>query len=230
METNIRDILHELTDPPILVYPDWDAVADNSCPLRLYCDASIDGFGATLEKEKPQQPDGSVRPIIYISRATRHSKRSWTPLDLEAGSIVWAIKRLRGHLWSTRFQIYLDHKALGNIAKVGEHNARVRRWLEVFSAYNYTLKYCKGTANGNADFCLRLPQPATDADRTGRNRLTCPVTVGIYLISPCDFAPNEPPAPGIGLGGLVSPSSRPIPTIQPLSFTADDYGDFRLLR
>ena len=100
METTIRAILHELTEPPILVYPDWDAVADDSRPFRLYCDASIDGFGATLEQE---QPDGSVRPIIYISRATLDSERSWAPLDLEAGSIVWAIKRLRGHLWSTRF-------------------------------------------------------------------------------------------------------------------------------
>ena len=43
-----------------MVYPDWDAFADNSR------DASLDGFGATLEQE---QPDGSVRPILYISRA-----------------------------------------------------------------------------------------------------------------------------------------------------------------
>ena len=226
MEATIRAILYELTQPRILVYPDWDAVADNSRPFRLYCDASIDGFGATLEQE---QPDGSVRPIIYISRATLDFERSWTPFDLEAGSIVWAIKRLRGHLWSTRFHIYSDHKALENIAKVGEHNARVRRWLEFLSAYNYTMKYRKGTANGNADFLSRLPQPATDANRTGRNRLTGPDTVGIYLIRPCGFAPNEPPTPGIGLGGLMSPPSRPIPTIEPLPFTADDYGDFRLL-
>ena len=34
---------------------------------------------------------------------------------------------------------------------------------------------------------------------------------------------------GYRLGGLVSPPSRPIPTIQPLPFTANDYGDFRLL-
>ena len=140
LEATIRAILHELTEPPILVYPDWDAVADDSRPFRLYCDASMDGFGATLEQE---QPDGSVRPITDISRATLDSERSWTPLDLEAGSIVWAIKRLRGHLWSTRFEIYSDHKALENIAKVGEHNARVRRWLESLSAYNYTLNTAK---------------------------------------------------------------------------------------
>ena len=225
MEATTRAILHELTEPPILAYPDWDAVADKSRPFRLYCDASLDGFGATLEQE---QPDGSVRPFIYISRATLDSERSWTPLDLEGGIIVWAIKRLRRHLWSTPFQIYSDH-TLENIAKVGEHNARVWRWLKFFSAYTCTLEYRKGTANGNADVLSRLPQPATDANRTGRNRLTGPDTVGIYLIRSCGFAPNEPPTPGIGLGGLVSPPSIPIPTIQPLPLIADDFGDFRLL-
>ena len=124
MEATICAILHELTEPPTLVYRDWDAVTDNSRPFRLFCDASLDGFGATLEQE---QPDGSVHPIIYISRATLDSKCSWTPLDLEGGSIVWAIKRLREHLWSPRFQICSDHKVVENIAKVREHNARVRR-------------------------------------------------------------------------------------------------------
>ena len=128
------------------------------------------------------------------------SERSWTPLDLEAGSIIWAIKRLRGHLWSTRIQIYSDHKALENIVKVGEHNAHVRCRLEFLPAYTYTMEYRKGTANGNANSLSRLHQLITDADRTGCNRLTGPETVGIYFIRPCDFAPNEPPTPVYQLG------------------------------
>ena len=75
----------ELAAPPILVFPNWDAVPDGSRPFHVYCDACIDRFGATLEQE---QPDGSVRPIAYISRATLDSERHWTPLDLEAGIIV----------------------------------------------------------------------------------------------------------------------------------------------
>ncbi|CAB1107716.1 unnamed protein product [Ectocarpus sp. CCAP 1310/34] len=64
MESAIRQPLAELASPPVLVYPDWDAVSDGSRPFRLYCDASKDGFGGTLEQE---QPDGSVRPIVFIS-------------------------------------------------------------------------------------------------------------------------------------------------------------------
>ena len=38
-----------------------------SRPLRLLCDASIDGLGATLEQK---QPDGSIFLIVYVRRAT----------------------------------------------------------------------------------------------------------------------------------------------------------------
>ena len=65
MEEAVRSLLAELAAPPILVFPDWDAVIDKSRPFRLYFDASTDGPGATLKQE---QPDGSIHPIVYISR------------------------------------------------------------------------------------------------------------------------------------------------------------------
>ena len=61
-----------------------------------------------------------------------------------------------------------------SIVKVGEHNARVQRWLEFLSSFNYTLVYRKGTANANADFLSRLPLPATDADRHGDTSIAGP--------------------------------------------------------
>ncbi|CAB1110149.1 unnamed protein product [Ectocarpus sp. CCAP 1310/34] len=57
MEAIVREILKELSEPPILVFPDWKAIEDGTRPLRLHCDASLDGLGATLEQE---QADGSV--------------------------------------------------------------------------------------------------------------------------------------------------------------------------
>ena len=50
---------------------------------------------AKLEQE---QPDGSVTPIVYVCRAIRDLEMRWIPLDLEAGSIIWVIKRLRGYV------------------------------------------------------------------------------------------------------------------------------------
>ena len=61
MEDTVCALLAELSTPPILVFPDREAVTDKSRPFRLYCDARSDGFGATLEQE---QPDGSICPIV----------------------------------------------------------------------------------------------------------------------------------------------------------------------
>ena len=187
-------ILAELTTPSVLVIPDWDAVADGTRPLHVYCDACIDGFGAALEQE---QTDGSIKPIAHISGATLDSESHWTPLDLEAGSIVWALKRLCGYLCGTKFRILSDHKALESIGKVGNHNARVQRWLEFFTAFDYTLEYQKTSANGNAEFLSRLPEPATEHDRNYLTSFTPVEDGGIYLIrayglyTPCSPIPGS---------------------------------------
>ena len=80
MEAAVCGLLAELAAPPMLVSFDWDAVIDKSRPFRLHYDASTDGLGATLEQE---QLDGSIRSIVYISRATFSNERNWTPMELE---------------------------------------------------------------------------------------------------------------------------------------------------
>ncbi len=219
MEKIVRELLHELSNPPTLVFPDWDAVADGSRLFLLFCDASVDGFGASLEQE---QPNGDIKPIVYISRATLPSERNWTPLDLEAGSIIWAIKRLRGYLWMNKFRIFTDHQALENIGKVGDHNARVQRWVEFLTAYDYTLEYRKGSANGNADFLSRLPQPATERDKTGPDAITDPDTVGVYIIRSLGLDEPTSSVPSVALGGLLRQVQVPA-----APWPDPDFSDFR---
>ena len=96
----MREFLAEFTAPPVLVYPNGDAVADYSRPFLLYCDGSGDGLGATVDEE---QCDHTIRLIVLISRAATTSGRHWTPLDLYAASIAWDIERLRSYLWGTKF-------------------------------------------------------------------------------------------------------------------------------
>lgn len=88
MNTFVEALLCDLSKPPTLAFPDKDAVVDESRPSRLWLDARIGSFSASLEQE---QDDGSSHPIVYISRATIPAERDGIALDLEAGSIVWAI-------------------------------------------------------------------------------------------------------------------------------------------
>ena len=222
MEVIEGKILAEFATPPTSVFPDWETVADGSHPFHVYCDACIDGFVTALEQE---QPDGSVRPISYISRAALDSERHWTPLHLEAGSIVWDIKLLRGYLWGKKFRIFSDRRALESIVKVGDHNARVHRWLEFFTAFDYTLEYRKGSANGNADFLSRLPEPAREHDRTGCSSLTSVEDGGIFFIRVCGLRTRSSPIPGVGLSGLVPHPESAV--MGGLPFASSDRCDFR---
>ncbi|CAB1119842.1 unnamed protein product [Ectocarpus sp. CCAP 1310/34] len=174
----------------------------------------------------PVLSDSSIRPIVFISGATLDSERHWTPLDLEAGSIVLSIKRLRGYLWGTKFRIFTDHKSPEHFAKVGENNARVQRWLELLTAYNYSLEYRKGSPNGNADFLSRLPIDAAESDRSGRSRLTPDDDEeGVFFIRSCGLTPSGHRAVGVGLGGHVP--KTPASVLGGLAPSTADFVDFR---
>ena len=84
---------------------------------------------------------------------------------------------------------------------MGDHNARVQLWLEFLTAFDYTLEYRKGSANGNTDFLSRLPEPATEHDCTGSSS---PVEDGaIFLIRACGLRTRASPISGVGFSGLV---------------------------
>ena len=144
---------------------------------------------------------------------------------MEAGSNVWALKRPRGYLWGTKFRIFSDHKALESIGKAGNHNARVQRWHEFLTAFDYTLKYRKGSANGNADFLSRLLEPATQHGRIGSTILNSVEDGGIYLIRACGLRTPSSPIPGVDLGGLVPRTEST--ALVGLPFTAANFCDFR---
>ena len=204
MEDTVRALLALLVAPPILVFPDWDAVIDTSWPFHLHCDASTAGLGATLE------PDGSIRPIVYISRATLDNEQNWTPVELEAGCVLWSIRHLRRYLFGVYFLVFTGHQCLQQICKIGETKPRIQRWMGFLSAYNFRLSYRLGQENADADFLSRLLLPPIDEDISGASALTDPDDLGVYLIRACGFTTPACPVPGVGLGGLThSPCHAP---------------------
>ena len=161
MLNTIRALLTELAGPPILVFPDWDAVIDTSRPFRLHCDASTAGLGATLGQE---QPDGSIRSIVYISRITLDNEQNWTPVELEAGCVVRSIRRLRRYLFGVYYLVFTDHQCLQQICINRRNQTAHPKFL---SAFNFRLSYRRGQENANADFLSRLPLPPIAEDISG---------------------------------------------------------------
>lgn len=76
------DLIAELSAPPTISFPDWDAVIDASWPFRIYFDASVHGLA----------------PLLNKSNWMDQSEWNWSPLDLEAGSTLWSIQCLRACL------------------------------------------------------------------------------------------------------------------------------------
>ena len=102
-----------------------------------------------------------------------------------------------------------------------DRNARIQRWLEFLTVFDYTLEYRNRSANDNADFLSRLPKPATEHDPIGSKSLTPVEDDGLYLIRACGLHTPSSPIPGIGLGGLMPNALGGLP------FIFADFCDFR---
>ena len=111
-----KKVLKQLVSSEVLAFPDFQAAIDGSRKLQLVTDASK-GFGASSEQK---QPDGTIRPLLYINRTTLPSEKNWNTSELECGALVWAIKKLRVFLCGIPFELYTDHQPLLSFISMSE--------------------------------------------------------------------------------------------------------------
>ncbi|GJT43865.1 putative nucleotidyltransferase, ribonuclease H [Tanacetum coccineum] len=140
-EEAFQTLKNNLCDAPILTLP--DGVED----FMVYCDASNQGLGCVLMQR------GKV--IAYASKQLKIHEKNYTTHDLELGAVVFALKTWRHYLYGTKSVIYTDHKSLQHIFDQKELNMRQRRWIELFSDYEYEIRYHPGKANVVADALSR---------------------------------------------------------------------------
>ena len=69
---------------PTAAKPDTSPITRNTDNLDSPDEPPDDFIGRLDDRQR----DGSIRPIVYISRATLANEQNWTPLKLEAGYIV----------------------------------------------------------------------------------------------------------------------------------------------
>ncbi|GJW76298.1 putative reverse transcriptase domain-containing protein [Tanacetum coccineum] len=76
-------------------------------------------------------------------------------IGLGLGAVVFAFKIWRHYLYRTKSVIYTDHKSLQHIFSQKELNMQQRRWIELFSDYDYEIRYHPDKANVVADALSR---------------------------------------------------------------------------
>ena len=113
-------------------------------------------------------PDGTEQPIGYASRSLSPSEQNYSQLEKEGLSCVFGVKKFHSYLFGRSFELVTDHKPL--LALLSEHrgtspqaSTRIRRWSLLLSMYEYTLKFRRTEAHGNADTLSRLPLPVVPA-------------------------------------------------------------------
>uniref|UniRef100_A0A8C5EHT7 Reverse transcriptase/retrotransposon-derived protein RNase H-like domain-containing protein n=1 Tax=Gouania willdenowi TaxID=441366 RepID=A0A8C5EHT7_GOUWI len=72
-------------------------------------DASSYGLGAVLTQE---QPTGTWRPIVFISRCLTEAEKHYAQTEKEALAVAWACERLAPYIHGLRFKLETDHKPL----------------------------------------------------------------------------------------------------------------------
>ncbi|GKE52685.1 putative reverse transcriptase domain-containing protein, partial [Tanacetum coccineum] len=132
-ENAFQTLKGKLCDAPVL------ALLDGPEDFMVYYDASVLGLGYVLMQK------GKV--IAYASRQLKIHGKNYTTHDLELGAVVFALKIWRHYLYGIKSVIYTDHKSLQHIFSQKELNMRQRRWIELFSDYDYEIHYHPSKAN-----------------------------------------------------------------------------------
>ncbi|GKB54881.1 putative reverse transcriptase domain-containing protein [Tanacetum coccineum] len=94
-------------------------------------------------------PDGPKEFVVYLDAS-----------EIGLGCVLmqrvmFALKIWRHYMYGTKSVIYMDHKSLQHIFSQKELNMRQRRWIELFSDYDYEIRYHPGKANVVADALSR---------------------------------------------------------------------------
>ena len=138
-----------LTQPPILVFPDFTQ------PFLLQTDASGKAIAGILA----QKHNGIEHPIAYASRTLTPAETRYPVIEQECLACVWSIKHFRQYLYGHRIILQTDHsplKWLLKTAKSPDGSSRLHRWALALQEYDYEVQHKAGMNNANADALSRI--------------------------------------------------------------------------
>ena len=94
----------------------------------------------------------------YVSRALNSAERHHSIIQKECLAAVFATKQFRHYLLNRPFKLLTEHCSLQWLLSQ-KMEGLLCRWALAQQEYNFTIKYCKGCLNNDADAisCSMLP-------------------------------------------------------------------------
>ena len=131
-----EEIKQRLQKPPVLHMP------DKVGRFQLYSNASIYATGGALY----QIQNGKPKLIVYSSKRLPEAAHNYSITELEMCGLAINIASFAHLLRKVDFDAIVDHLAIMQImrSKVEPATNRIKRLLEVLSAYSFNLYYIKG--------------------------------------------------------------------------------------
>ena len=141
------EIKARLQKTPVLSIP------DKRGRFTLYSDTSKDAKGSALYKGQ----DGMPRLIAYASKRMPDAAKNYSITELEMCGLAINRASFAHLLKRVDFDAVVDHLAIMHImkSKAEPTSNRIKRLLEILSAYSFNLYYIKGKDMVLSDFLSR---------------------------------------------------------------------------
>ncbi|GFO30891.1 Pol polyprotein [Plakobranchus ocellatus] len=153
-EQSFQTVKKNLTSTPVLAH---------YCAGRetiIAADASNAGLGAVLLQI---QPDGSRRPVSYISRSLTPAEKNYAIIEKEALAATWAFERFSEYILGSTYTIETDHKPLVPLLTTKElykKPPRIQRFRLRLMRFSPNVIHVSGKQQITADALSRAPASA----------------------------------------------------------------------
>ena len=164
-----NELKRELTNHPILAYPDFNK------EFILDTDASDYGIGDVFS-----QVEGNEERVIgYASRSLTKPERRYSTTRKELLAIFAFIQHFRHYLYGKSFIIQTDHNALKWLKSFKEPQGQVARWIELLAEFNFVVQHRPGTKHGNADALSRRAEKDNEIETEEKQEVSVIEKTGV---------------------------------------------------